>query len=344
MEEFTSSTASCSGVASPASTISRTAPLWSRITRPYSRGSRGRKERTVAAARSRRCVSSSWLRSSGLSAGASPERTTRSPSTPSSEPRAAASASPVPRASACTATSTPSNASFPSGEVTTTSGFASIARAVSTTQSTMRRPRSEWKCFGVAERIRVPRPPASTTAAGFGEVIRKDVLGRQDSNLGSRDQNPLPYHLATPQSRGPSGLQSDITSKSVSGRAGKAGPASSGRRRKRRLSTWLRPKVLDASGLQSSAAPTFSSLAAAGEEHHQRDQCEGADCDQRERPDENDQHGHEGDERLRDGRNPADLAHRGGAYPVARPEVEADDHRRNEERDRSRDDMDDDED
>ena len=24
-------------------------------------------------------------------------------------------------------------------------------------------------------------------------------LGRQDSNLGSRDQNPLPYHLATPQ-------------------------------------------------------------------------------------------------------------------------------------------------
>ena len=24
-------------------------------------------------------------------------------------------------------------------------------------------------------------------------------LGRQDSNLGSRDQNPLPYRLATPQ-------------------------------------------------------------------------------------------------------------------------------------------------
>ena len=27
-----------------------------------------------------------------------------------------------------------------------------------------------------------------------------DWLGRQDSNLGSRDQSPLPYHLATPQS------------------------------------------------------------------------------------------------------------------------------------------------
>src|SRR5262245_24835267 len=26
-------------------------------------------------------------------------------------------------------------------------------------------------------------------------------LGRQDSNLGSRDQNPLPYRLATPQYR-----------------------------------------------------------------------------------------------------------------------------------------------
>jgi hypothetical protein len=30
-------------------------------------------------------------------------------------------------------------------------------------------------------------------------VNEKEWLGRQDSNLGSRDQNPLPYHLATPQ-------------------------------------------------------------------------------------------------------------------------------------------------
>ena len=29
-----------------------------------------------------------------------------------------------------------------------------------------------------------------------------DWLGRQDSNLGSRNQNPLPYHLATPQQAG----------------------------------------------------------------------------------------------------------------------------------------------
>ena len=31
--------------------------------------------------------------------------------------------------------------------------------------------------------------------------LARIVLGRQDSNLGSRDQNPLPYHLATPQVR-----------------------------------------------------------------------------------------------------------------------------------------------
>ena len=29
--------------------------------------------------------------------------------------------------------------------------------------------------------------------------VRRGRLGRQDSNLGSRDQNPLPYRLATPQ-------------------------------------------------------------------------------------------------------------------------------------------------
>src|SRR6476620_10034859 len=30
--------------------------------------------------------------------------------------------------------------------------------------------------------------------------LLKGWLGRQDSNLGSRDQSPLPYRLATPQS------------------------------------------------------------------------------------------------------------------------------------------------
>ena len=46
------------------------------------------------------------------------------------------------------------------------------------------------------------RPPAMTTAASVGSGLRARWarwLGRQDSNLGSRDQNPLPYRLATPQ-------------------------------------------------------------------------------------------------------------------------------------------------
>ena len=39
---------------------------------------------------------------------------------------------------------------------------------------------------------------AHCVPAGFASRAR--WLGRQDSNLGSRDQNPLPYRLATPQS------------------------------------------------------------------------------------------------------------------------------------------------
>ena len=73
-------------------------------------------------------------------------------------------------------------------------------RAASSTQSTIRRPRIGCRCFGTAERMRVPSPPAITTAASVGRSLgRVKWLGRQDSNLGSRDQNPLPYHLATPQ-------------------------------------------------------------------------------------------------------------------------------------------------
>ena len=43
--------------------------------------------------------------------------------------------------------------------------------------------------FGVAERIRVPSPAAMTTAAsGSWSSSSHRWLGRQDSNLGSRDQ------------------------------------------------------------------------------------------------------------------------------------------------------------
>src|SRR2546423_15301105 len=67
--------------------------------------------------------------------------------------------------------------------------------------------------------------------------VRREWLGRQDSNLGSRDQNPLPYHLATPQR----GLQRNRVSAADGGRVGKADTASMVGAAKRGLSTWLRP-------------------------------------------------------------------------------------------------------
>ena len=39
-----------------------------------------------------------------------------------------------------------------------------------------------------------------TRAREYCYINDLDWLGRQDSNLGSRDQSPLPYRLATPQS------------------------------------------------------------------------------------------------------------------------------------------------
>ncbi len=49
---------------------------------------------------------------------------------------------------------------------------------------------------------RAPRPPACITTAARSSAMssesNEEWLGREDSNLRSRDQNPLPYHLATP--------------------------------------------------------------------------------------------------------------------------------------------------
>ena len=101
-----------------------------------------------------------------MRSGVSPERT-RTSSASMSASRAARTAWPVPSGRSCTATSTPSNAEAVSGEATTTSRAGSSGRAASTTQSTMRRPRIGCRCFGSAERIRVPSPPAITTAASL---------------------------------------------------------------------------------------------------------------------------------------------------------------------------------
>ena len=76
----------------------------------------------------------------------------------------------------------------------------SSGSSASITQSMRRCPRTGWRCLGVAERMRVPSPPAMTIAAILRAISVCLELGREGSNLRSRDQNPLPYHLATPHS------------------------------------------------------------------------------------------------------------------------------------------------
>src|SRR3546814_16450104 len=56
-------------------------------------------------------------------------------------------------------------------------------------------------------------------------------LGRQDSNLGSRDQNPLPYRLATPHGSG-----AHPTGGRAGGRRARRPPGARARRRRRRRS------------------------------------------------------------------------------------------------------------
>ena len=90
---------------------------------------------------------------------------------------AVATASPVPRASPARPPRASSYASRVSGDATTTSGDAFSGRAVSSTQSTIRRPRSGWRCFGVAERMRVPRPAAMTIAERRSGVVHREGWG-----------------------------------------------------------------------------------------------------------------------------------------------------------------------
>ena len=98
--------------------------------------------------------------------GVSPESTSTSSASPSAF-RAARTASPVPSGRSWIATSTAVKASAVSGEATTTSGSGSSGAAAATTQSTMRRPSNGCRCLASEERMRVPRPPAITTAASL---------------------------------------------------------------------------------------------------------------------------------------------------------------------------------
>src|SRR5437764_7784854 len=183
MPEFASWSSSSAGDASAASTILASRPSPSLTIRPYARTSSGSNESTAPAPAEARCVWTSACTSSGVSAGTSPFRTSTSPCMPASASCAERTASPVPSGSRCTATSTPSPSNEPalSGDATTTIRSTPASRAARTTQSTIRRPSSGCRCFGVALFMRVPRPPAITTAArsfdmsgenGWGARIR----------------------------------------------------------------------------------------------------------------------------------------------------------------------------
>ena len=45
----------------------------------------------------------------------------------------------------------------------------------------------------------IPQTYPAIMSAIYINMIKRLWLGRLDSNQGSRDQNPVPYHLATPQ-------------------------------------------------------------------------------------------------------------------------------------------------
>src|SRR6185312_879346 len=191
-----------------------TFPSGPRTTRPKSAPivSVRSKVSTAAAAPAFARAAARSARLAGSVRGWSPFMTTTSPANPARALRAVRAASPVPSGSACVTASTPSGrmartSSLSAPTTTIVRSGASAATAASPHASTGR-PHAVCSSFGVADFIRVPRPPARITHAS-GEVVmsvllggRCSKLGRLDSNQGSRDQNPLPYHLATPHRAG----------------------------------------------------------------------------------------------------------------------------------------------
>src|SRR5262245_56039071 len=216
MEELTSRIARCASSASAFSTIARSLPSSPRTTRPYARGSAGSNESTVAVAPLDRCSSRSCPSNSGVIRGWSPETTSTSFVSPTL-PRAERSESPVPSGRSWIATSTAERAwaSAASGERTTTRGSGPRGRTAATTQSTSLRPSSGWRCFGLADFIRVPRPAAITTAASS-----PDITGAPGFEPGIAGPKPAALPLGYAPSTGTVGY-APSASRSVSGAAPK---------------------------------------------------------------------------------------------------------------------------
>ena len=169
----------------------------------------GTNERTVAPASRERCVSSSASSRSVVRSGVSPERMSTSVGAGQRALGAADCVARAERLAPARPSTRPSNASAVSGETTTTSGSAPSGRAASTTQSTIRRPRIGWRCFGVAERMRVPRPPAMTTAASVGRD--SDTVGTLAGAPGFEPGITGPKPVALPLGHAPVNRDAECT-------------------------------------------------------------------------------------------------------------------------------------
>src|SRR5207237_8497061 len=100
-----------------------------------------------------------------------------------------------------------------SGEAVTTTGSAPASRAARMTQSTILRPSSGCRCFGVAECMRVPSPPAMTTAAR-GLVTGSQMAGAPGFEPGIAGPKPAALPLGyAPETTGcePSGDRAEST-------------------------------------------------------------------------------------------------------------------------------------
>ena len=203
-------------------------PSSRRSTRPYARGSSGSNDRTVAATSSRRWTPTSSRSRSDVSSGVSPESTRTSSVRPSRASRAQRTASPVPAAPpgwrpGCRRTPKPSRERPP--------------RRARGRRPPPRRPAPSRPCAARGSRAGAwERPsacacrdwPPSRRPPAFSRRSTTLRLGRQDSNLGSRDQNPLPYPLGHAPERRSSCQRRQI----VSHRTGHERPTSSGERRR----------------------------------------------------------------------------------------------------------------
>ena len=169
----------------------------------------GTNESTVAPASRERCVAISASSNSVVRSGVSPERISTS-SAPASAAWALRTASPVPSGCSCTATV---NALEVGRRFRATRRrSAARPRAAGPPRRSSRPsagPRIGCRCLGVAERMRVPRPPAMTTAASLGRD--SDTVGTLAGAPGFEPGITGPKPVALPLGHAPVNRDAECT-------------------------------------------------------------------------------------------------------------------------------------